>query len=307
MSFPLVIVVGPTAVGKTQISLEIARMLDGEIVSADSRLIYRGMDIGTAKPSVQQLGQIQHHLINICQPDQTISIAEFQALANRAIEQIHACSRLPILVGGTGQYVHALLYQWRVPHVAPNHGWRTDLEILAGVYGPGMIYQNLVSKDTGKSEKIDWRNTRRVIRALEVTSTRKTSNTTISTQSPARDHVYVVGLTRSKDDLYARIDKRILDMLDQGFIQEVTELLDLGYSPTLPSMSSVGYAQACAYIRGEIALAEVVASMRRDTRRLVRKQYNWFSLKNPLIHWYDLAEVGFEQIIMDIKAWMSSV
>jgi tRNA dimethylallyltransferase len=294
---PLITVVGPTAVGKTAISLLLARVLHGEIVSADSRQVYREMDIGTAKVTPEEQGDIPHHLIDIRNPDETISLGEYKELADAAIVDILARGRLPMLVGGTGQYVRAVLEGWQIPHVPPQPELRRELEELAERAGKEAVFARLQELDPASAKTIDYRNLRRVIRAIEVTLVAGRPFSELQTKQPPPWRIVQIGLTRPREALYARADARIEAMFDAGWVEEVQRLLARGYTPDLPSFGSLGYREVAAYLAGEYDLEEAKARIRKATRNFIRRQYNWFRLSNPDIHWFDLEEVGPKEIL----------
>ncbi len=284
---PLVVILGPTAVGKTEIALELAEHFSGEIVSADSRLFYCGMDIGTAKPSVSDRSRVPHHLIDIAQPDQIVSLAHFQEMAHQSILAILQRRHLPFLVGGTGQYVRAVLEGWQTPPVEPQPGLRAFLENWAQEIGQQGLHDRLAVLDPQSAERIDARNLRRTVRALEVILT---TGQRFSDQRLHGDFPYnllMLGLARPRADLYNRIDDRIEKMFDTGLIEEVQKLLEQGYSAQLPPMSAIGYRETLAYIKGEINLEEAKILIRRATRTYVRRQANWFKSEDPTIRWFD--------------------
>ncbi|NOX61463.1 MAG: tRNA (adenosine(37)-N6)-dimethylallyltransferase MiaA [Chloroflexi bacterium] len=304
MEKPLIAIVGPTAVGKTAVSLVLAEALDGEIVSADSRQVYRGMDIGTAKATAEEQARARHHLIDIRDPDQTISLGEFQELAAAAIRAIHARGRLPFLVGGTGQYVRAVVEGWQTPRVPPQPELRLELEKLAEREGKEAVFALLQELDPLSAERIDPRNLRRVIRAIEVTRVSGRPFSSWQTKKPPPYRILQIGLTRPREKLYARADARLEQMFAQGFVEEVKRLLEAGYSPDLPSFSSLGYREVAEYLAGECDLEETKALIRRRTRQFIRRQYGWFRLTDPRIHWFDLEEVKPEEILDFAAEWL---
>ena len=252
----LILIVGPTAVGKTELAIQLAEKLNGEIISADSRLFYRGMDIGTAKPSREELARVPHYLIDIVNPDETLSLAVFQEKAKHIIADIHARGKLPFLVGGTGQYVRAVTQGWTPPEVVADVRMRDELERMKDKNSEEWLHAKLNILDPEAAAKIDARNVRRTVRALEVilTTGRKFSEQRGQVDSPY--HLITIGLTRPRPELYQRVDERIDAMFANGLVDEVKSLLANGYSPTLPSMSAIGYREIAAYIRGEISLDE---------------------------------------------------
>ena len=285
---PVTVIVGPTAVGKTAFAIELAKIANAEIVSADSRYFYRGMDIGTAKPTPEERQSIPHHLIDVADPDETWSLALFQQKAYDAIASIHERGKNVIVVGGTGQYIRALLQGWSPPTMEADLVMRAVLEDWANEIGPMEIHKKLAILDPIAAEKIDYRNVRRTIRALEVIfgSGQRFSEQRKVTESPYS--FLILGLNRSRSSLYQRIDQRIDQMIRQGFIEEVAGLLEKGYSPTLPSMSAIGYREISAYLNHEISLDEAIRLIKQRTRNFVRRQSNWFKTSDPQIHWFNL-------------------
>jgi tRNA dimethylallyltransferase len=299
---PLILIIGPTAVGKTELAIQLAKQLNGEIISADSRLFYRGMDIGTAKPTPDEMRQVPHHLIDIADPDEVLSLAVFQQKAAEVIADIQNRNKLPFLVGGTGQYVRAVTQAWTPPEVEPDERLRTELEKMKEERGIYWLYDKLKSLDPEAADKIDARNYRRTIRALEVilTTGRKFSEQRGQGDSPY--HLITIGLMRPRAELYERVDKRIEVMFANGFLDEVRGLLARGYSPSLPTMSAIGYRECIRVINGELAEEQAKAEIRRATRIFVRRQANWFKESDPNIKWFR-AEVG---IVDKINAYIHS-
>ena len=298
----LLVVVGPTAAGKTALSIELAEALGGEIVSADSRQIYRAMDIGTAKATAAERVRVSHHLLDIVNPDQVLTLAEYQALAYRTIEEIAAAGRLPMLAGGTGQYVSAVLEGWRIPGVAPQEALRRELEAVAAEAGPLALHEQLARLDAVAADRIDYRNVRRVIRALEVCLTTGQPISELQRKEPPPYHVVQVGVSRPRAALYERIDRRVDAMLDAGLVEEVAALADAGYGWELPAMTGLGYRQIGQYLRGEVTLDEAVALVKKGTRRFVQQQQNWFRANDPAIHWIDPGDTPVEQV----RRWVKS-
>lgn len=285
---PLILLVGPTAVGKTELSLQLAETLNAEIISADSRLLYRGMDIGTAKPTPAERARIPHHLIDVADPDETWSLAQYQHAAVQAIDGIIARGRLPLLVGGTGQYVRALTEGWQPPEQQPHPRLRVALQAWGEQIGAQELHRRLSLLDPQAAQTIQWQNLRRTVRALEVifSTGKRFSEQRRRTASPYR--LLTIGLTRPRPELYARIDVRIETMLAAGLIDEVRDLLAHGYGRDLPAMSAIGYREIAAHLAGEITLDVAITQMKRLTRQFVRRQANWFNPADPQIHWFPL-------------------
>lgn len=300
---PLIVMVGPTAVGKTELAITLAERLNGEIISADSRLFYRGMDIGTAKPSALELQRVPHHLIDVAEPDETWSLALFQKTAREVIDNIHARGRLPFLVGGTGQYIRAVIEGWLVPELAPNPGLRAALEAWGKEVGASGLFARLGIIDPGAAAQIDYRNQRRTIRALEVILS---TGRLFSAQRQRTDTPYnllIIGLKRPRLELYTRIDARIEAMLARGLVEEVKSLLNRGLSPGASALSAIGYREMISYLVGELTLDEAVAQMKRATRIFVRRQANWFKESDPTINWFEVKSGIEEKIEEKIRAF----
>jgi tRNA dimethylallyltransferase len=283
---PLILIVGPTAVGKTELAIQLAERLDGEIVSADSRLFYRGMDIGTAKPTAEEQARAPHHLIDIADPDEILSLAVFQRRAQGAIADIHTRNKIPFLVGGTGQYIRAVTQGWTPPAVEPDERLRSELERMKAERGVYWLYEKLKKLDPAAAEKIDARNYRRTIRALEVILTTGKRFSEQRGQSDSPYHLITIGLTRPRAELYERVDQRIDAMFASGFLEEVRSLLARGYSPSLSKMSAIGYRECIRVIQGELSEEQAKAEIRRMTRVFVRRQANWFKESDPNIMWF---------------------
>jgi tRNA dimethylallyltransferase len=284
----LIAIVGPTAVGKSAVALELAGRLKGEIVSADSRLFYRGMDIGTAKPSLEERLCVPHYLIDVADPDETWSIAQFQQHARQAIAAIHHSDHLPFLVGGTGQYLRAVTQEWNIPRVEPDPRLREALESWASQIGQDGLHARLAVVDPQAASKIDARNLRRTVRALEVILSSGKRFSDQRTRGVTPYHLLTIGLTRPRPELYARIDARIDDMLASGLVNEVQDLLNRGYSPDLPALSAIGYNEIIHFLSGKVTLQEAIAQIKHNTRIFVRRQSNWFKPDDPAINWFEV-------------------
>jgi tRNA dimethylallyltransferase len=283
---PLVAIVGPTAIGKTALGVYLAQRFNGEIVSADSRQFYRLMDIGTAKPTPEELAAAPHHLINIADPDETVGLSQFLKLAREAVTDIDRRGKLPLLVGGTGQYIRALLQGWQVPNIPPDKELRAELEARAAA-DPDGLWLQLMALDPATEAFIDRRNLRRVVRALEVTIKSGQPFSALRRRTPPPFRVLSLGLTMDRAALYERADTRVDKMIEAGLPSEVKDLVDRGYGWRLPAMSGLGYIQFRPYVEGEADLGEVVERIKIETHDFIRRQYTWFRPKASDIHWLD--------------------
>jgi tRNA dimethylallyltransferase len=291
---PLIALLGPTAVGKTDLSLRLAERFDGEIVSADSRLIYKGMDIGTAKPTLAEQAQIPHHLIDLCTPDIILSVAEYQRLAYATIDAIHERGHVPFLVGGSSLYVRAVVEGLSIPEVPPDPKLRAQLEEFLANEGREALYRRLQEIDPATAAVIDPLNPRRLLRALEIVMITGRSKLELEGVNPLPYAILQVGLMRPREELYARIDERVVAMVDAGLVQETEALLAAGYSPALPAMTSLGYREIGAYLRGDMTLDAAIERIQVETHRFVRHQMTWFR-KMPNVEWFELSESVNEQ------------
>jgi len=305
-SIPVVVVLGPTAVGKSSIAILLAEELNGEIVSADSRLIYRGMDIGTAKPTAAQLKRVPHHLIDVADPETPWSVAAYSNAAKEHLREIDARGRLALLVGGSGQYLWALLEGWAPPGGVGDAGLRRKLEQIADEQGSKALHAQLEEIDPQTAARIDHRNIRRVVRALEIFQTTGLPPSTVRKRNPSGLLDLRIGLYLPREELYARIDARIDAMIEAGLIDEVRALLAGGVSPEVPAMSAIGYRQIVNFLRGDVSEVDAVREIRRATRQFVRRQANWFKEDDPRIHWF-LARTGVErEILVKIRSWLET-
>jgi tRNA dimethylallyltransferase len=302
---PLVVILGPTAVGKTGLSLRLAREYGGEIVGADSRQIYRHMTIGAAKPTPEEQARAPHHLIDVVEPDQSLSLAEYQRMAYDVIAGIHARGRLPLLVGGTGQYITAVVEGWTIPEVPPNAPLRAELEALAAEQGGEALLERLRALDPEAARRVDPRNIRRVTRAIEIAVATGGPMDYTRRKQPPPYRTLQLGLTMDRERLYARADARLDQMLRDGFLEEVRGLLAMGYGRELPSMSGLGYRELAAFLAGESTLDEALAATRRATRDFIRRQYTWFRGHDQGIEWIDVEATAPERVAALVGSWLA--
>ena len=285
----LIAVVGTTATGKTSVGVELALELGGEVINTDSRLFYRGMDVATAKPTKDEIKGIPHHLIDFLAPNEQYNLAEYLKKARSTITEILDRGKLPILVGGSGQYVWAIIEGWNVPAIQPNPSLRSQLEYKFARDGIEPLAKQLLEISPTTAKTIDLRNPRRVIRAIERIrsgSVNPTYTPSKSTHSPF-DH-YIVGLMIDRADLHARIEERLDSMDKNGWRQEVKSLLNQGYSTKDRALSAIGYPQMIGHLNGESDLSEAIRLTAVATNRLIRRQNNWFKQNDKRINWFDM-------------------
>ena len=300
----LLVILGPTAVGKTDLAIEIAQAVEGEIISADSRQIYRLMDIGTAKPTPEQQAAVPHHLLDVVNPDENLSLAQYQHLAYAAIDAAHGRGHLPMLVGGTGQYITAVVEGWTIPEVPPNERLRAELEAFAAQQGASALHERLRQLDSAAADHIDYRNVRRVVRALEVCLESGQPISELQRKHPPPYRMMTYGITLDRDALYERADRRVDEMIAEGFLDEVRCLLDAGYNRRLPSMSGLGYVQLAAHLLDSLPLDEAVADTKHATHDFIRRQYTWFRGHDSGILWHNIEQLDRAAQIEATARWL---
>jgi len=288
---PLLVLIGPTAVGKTRMSLDIAKAWNAEIISGDSMQVYRGMDIGTAKISKEEQEGIPHHLIDICEPDESFSAADFQTEAKRKIEQIAERGKLPFIVGGTGLYVESVCYEYQFASNGSDEAFRQEQEQFALENGSEALHLKLAQTDPQAAQRLHPNDLRRVIRALEVYH--MTGQTfTEQQEGQKKESPYelcIIGLTMDRVKLYRRIEQRIDLMMEQGLVDEVRQLLERDMPPQAVAMQGLGYKEIADYLQGNCSLEAAVERLKRDTRRFAKRQLSWFRHMKD-IHWIDMDE-----------------
>jgi tRNA dimethylallyltransferase len=302
----LIVIVGPTGIGKTKLAIQLARRFNGEIINADSRQIYRYMDIGTAKPTQEEQELVLHHLIDIIEPNREFSLADYQSLAYGAIDILHLRGKLPFLVGGSGLYVWSVLEGWIIPQVAPDTAFRREQEKKAETGQSEKLYEELKKIDPIAAGRIDPRNVRRVIRALEVSKTTAKPFSQLQKKKPPPFQSLIIGLTADRKELYRRNDERVDNMVKLGFVEEVGKLLKMGYDLSLPSMSSIGYREIGQYLQGELTLDEAIYKIKVGTHRFIRHQYAWFRLKDERIKWFDVEKMSEGEVEKTIEEFVKN-
>jgi tRNA dimethylallyltransferase len=300
----LIVIAGPTGSGKTALGVELARRFGGEVVNADSRYLYQGFSIGTAKPSLEERRGVPHHLIDILAPDDDFSLARYQHLANSAISAIVGRGNLPLLVGGTPLYINAVIEGWRIPAVPPHPHIRARLQAEGEEFGVAWLSQRLAAADPPAAERCGV-NLRRIIRALEIYEVTGIPMSQLEGKGPRPYHTLELGLTRDRAELYAAIDRRVDSLIEGGLVDEIRTLLASGIAPDVPAFSSIGYRQLLPSIAGEESLATGIARIKHDTHRYVRHQETWLR-NNPRLIRIDVGEANWvEQSVELIKQFMS--
>jgi len=325
----LIVLVGPTAVGKTEVAISLAKRIKpvrcaghgtggGEIICADSRQIYKYMDIGTAKPTLKQRKEVPHHLFNLIEPDKDFSVAEYKTLAEGKIFQIQNKGKIPLLVGGSGLYIKAVTNGLSLGSVGADWGKRKKLEEEAKKFGNAYLYNRLRKVDPLAADKFSVNDLRRIIRALEVyeltgkpissfykKSKAQGESPNVKTDSEGKYLTLFFGLTCPREQLYAKINQRVDLMIKSGLIDEVKRLLSLGYKEDLNSMQAVGYRQIASYLRGDLSLSEAVRKISQDTRRYAKRQLTWFR-QDKRIFWVEVEGRRVEEVVEEIEDWKRS-
>ena len=302
----IIIIVGPTAVGKTKYAIEAAKALDGEIISSDSMQLYKFMDIGSAKPTPEEQAQVQHYLVDEIDPREPFSVAEYQKRAKAAIEEIFAKGKTPIISGGTGLYVNSLIYDMDFSAPPADKGYRQELEKLAEEKGNMFLYEMLQEKDPESAKRIHFNNTKKIIRALEVV---EQSGSGIKDFEESfvktKDYSYkLIGLTRDREELYNRIDMRVDILMDMGLLDEIKGLLDMGLNADNISMKGIGYKEIIGYMNGEYDLEEAVYLVKRNSRRYAKRQMTWFRRYDD-IQWLNISEFkDDDEAIKEMLTWL---
>lgn len=302
---PLIILSGPTAVGKTALSIALAKMVNGAIVSADSMQVYKHMDIGSAKITKEEMDGVTHYLVDVLMPDEEFNIVRFQHMAKEAMEEIYAQGKIPILVGGTGFYIQSVLYDINFDNQDCDEAYRNELETYANEHGNEALHEKLKEVDPISAQIIHANNVKRVIRALEFY---KLTGKPISLHNEEEhrkespyNHAYFV-LTDKRELLYERIDKRVDIMVEQGLLEEVKKLKEMGYHQKMVSMQGLGYKEILNYFDGVYSLEEAIYILKRETRHFAKRQLTWFRREKDVV-WIDKSKYNYdeEQILLEMK------
>lgn len=296
----IVVIAGPTATGKTEIAIELAKKIDGEIVSCDSMQLYKYMDIGSAKPTSEEMASVKHHLIDEVDPRKPFSVAIYRDMAKNAIFDIFERGKTPIVAGGTGLYLNSLLYDMDFSNADKNEELRASLEKEAEEFGAEHIYARLVEIDPIKAEKIHPNNVKKIIRALEGALTGSGISDFRELKERTSDYdTVLIAITRNREELYDRINKRVDIMLGQGLVEEVRSLLDMGLSESDISMKGIGYKEIIEFLSGETSLDAAAEKIKQNTRRLAKRQITWFKRYEDM-KWFNISETGKEETLKEI-------
>lgn len=294
MKEKIIVIVGPTAVGKTSLSIEVAERFNGEVISGDSMQIYKELDIGTAKVTPAEMGEVPHHLIDIKEIEEDYSVADFQKEAAQKIQEISERGRIPIIVGGTGLYIESLLYPVTHSKIEPNVQLRNELEDYADQSGNDKLWERLNHVDPESAKKIHPNNVRRVIRALEVYEETGELFSSFQHEKQKKESHYdvlIIGLNTDRALLYERINRRVDQMIDEGLVEEAKKLWGkVGPGLTVQSTKGIGYEELLAHFNGEISLEEAIANIKQNSRRYAKRQLTWFRNRIEDVHWYDLVK-----------------
>lgn len=303
----ILVIAGPTAVGKTEYAIELALRLGGEIVSCDSMQLYKYMDIGSAKPTKEEQARVKHYLVDEIDPREDFSVVRYQKMARAAIDEIHSRGKLPVISGGTGLYLNSLLYDMDFSAPPRQDGYRKELEAIAEKQGSQALHERLAEKDPAAAKRIHPNNTKKIIRALEaVETTGKGIRPFERATTPTADlNPILMGLTRNRELLYDRINARVEILMEQGLTDEVKGLLDMGLTEDNISMKGIGYKEIIGYLHGEYDLETAVSKIQQNTRHYAKRQLTWFR-RYDKIRWFNLSQYeDKETALEDMLIWVS--
>lgn len=303
---PLIVLTGPTSIGKTGLAVEMALALGAEIIGADSRQVYKHMDIGTAKPTTSDRERVPHHLIDFLDPADQLTLARYQQMVYNLVDQLHMQGKVPMLVGGTGQYVTAVVEGWSIPEVPPNVALRKELETYAEEYGKQALYDRLQKIDPNAAVKIHPNNVRRVVRSLEVCIETGERISVLQQKKPPPYRILELGLRMERQYIHERADRRVDQMIQRGFLAEVQQLLAMGYDRNLPSMSGLGYVELVRHILDDLPLEQAVHDTKIATHQYIRRQLTWFRGHDNGIVWHNVEEMDPNSIIDDCRRWLQA-
>ena len=293
----ILVICGPTAVGKTKYAIEAAKAFDGEIVSCDSMQIYKFMDIGSAKPTAEELAQAKHHLVDFVDPRDEFSVAEYQTLARAAIDDILSRGKLPVISGGTGLYLNAILYDMDFAKAPKDASYRQSLQKICDEQGPEALHKMLQERDPEAAKQIHENNVKKIIRALERLDSGEENVqpfSNLTKEWEAYDPL-IIGLTRDRQELYDRINNRVEMLIDEGLVDEVKRLMEMGLTEENISMKGIGYKEIIDYLNGQITIEEAIDKVQKNTRHYAKRQLTWFRRYDKII-WYDISQFGGDKL-----------
>ncbi|OEF96006.1 tRNA (adenosine(37)-N6)-dimethylallyltransferase MiaA [Desulfuribacillus alkaliarsenatis] len=295
----LIVIIGPTAVGKSQLGIDIAKRHNGEIISGDSMQVYKNLDIGTAKVTVNEMDGIPHHMLDILEPDEDFSAAKFKSYAAPIIKDINSRNKLPIIVGGTGLYIQSLIDDYNFIDIEGSEKFREEKQLFVEQYGSELLYKELVQIDSNAAAKIHSNDVKRIIRALEVYHLTNKKISELSKKGESPYNLIYIGLEMNRKDLYERINLRVDSMVDKGLIEEVKYLSNLHLPKDSTAMQAIGYKELFPFIRNEMSLDECIEILKRNTRRFAKRQLTWFK-RDPRICWYDVGNNNWSTLLQKI-------
>ncbi len=305
MERKIIVICGPTAVGKTEYAIETALKVNGEIVSCDSMQLYKYMDIGSAKPTAEEQTRVKHYLVDEIDPAQAFSAAKYQALAKKAIEEIFAKEKTPVIAGGTGLYLNALLYDMDFSAPPRNDAYRDQLYREADEFGPEYLHEKLANADPDAANRIHPNNIKKVVRALEAAEEGKKVRDFSKDLQPTADYdAILIGLTRNREELYDRINRRVDLLIKRGLLEEVRELLAKGLTEGDISMKGIGYKEIIAYYHGQYSLQEAIDLVKKNTRHYAKRQLTWFKRYKEM-KWFNISEYDSDaDCLKEIFQWL---
>lgn len=305
MERKIIVICGPTAVGKTEYAIETALKVNGEIVSCDSMQLYKYMDIGSAKPTAEEQARVKHYLVDEIDPAQAFSAAKYQALAKKAIEEIFAKEKTPVIAGGTGLYLNALLYDMDFSAPPRNDAYRDQLYREADEFGPEYLHEKLANADPDAANRIHPNNIKKVVRALEAAEEGKKVRDFSKDLQPTADYdAILIGLTRNREELYDRINRRVDLLIKRGLLEEVRELLAKGLTEADISMKGIGYKEIIAYYHGQYSLQEAIDLVKKNTRHYAKRQLTWFKRYKEM-KWFNISEYDSDaDCLKEIFQWL---
>ena len=302
----ILVICGPTAVGKTKYAIEAAKAFDGEIVSCDSMQIYKYMDIGSAKPTAEELSQAKHHLVDFVDPRDEFSVAEYQTLARAAIDDILSRGKLPVISGGTGLYLNAILYDMDFAKAPKDDSYRQSLQKICDEQGPEALHKMLQEKDPEAASQIHANNVKKIIRALERLDSGEENVQPFSSLTKEWDAYdpLIIGLTRDRQELYERINDRVEMLIDEGLVEEVQRLMNMGLTEDNISMKGIGYKEIIDYLNGQITIEEAIDKVQKNTRHYAKRQLTWFRRYAKIV-WYDISQFdGDKKALSEFIRWL---